>query len=237
MIEHTSPRKVRMSRSERRLQLIEIARASFAHRGYDATSIEEITMAAGISKPVLYEHFGGKEGLYQVIVDREINLLMTTLTESLPSDVSPRKALEHSIVALLDYLETNPDGYRLLAHQSPAGVSTGVFSPIIGEVTEHLTDLLAEMFNRQGFDSTSSPVYGQLLGGAVAQVGQWWISEKDAAESGEPATAGGEPVAPLSKEDVAAHTVNLLWNGLHHLELRPRPIGRPDEGEEIQPTL
>ncbi|WP_054951845.1 TetR/AcrR family transcriptional regulator [Flaviflexus massiliensis] len=229
MTEPNSPRKVRMSRSERRLQLIEIARASFAHRGYDATSIEEITLAAGISKPVLYEHFGGKEGLYQVIVDREINLLMSTLTESLPAHVSPRKALEHSIVALLDYLESNPDGYRLLAHQSPLGVSTGVFSPVIGEVTEHLTILLAEVFNRQGFESSITPVYGQLLGGAVAQVGQWWLSEKDQAER-------GEPVTPMSKDDVAAHTANLLWNGLHHLELKPRPIGRPDEGEEIQPS-
>ncbi|MGO1401787.1 MAG: TetR/AcrR family transcriptional regulator [Flaviflexus sp.] len=229
MTEHTAPRKVRMSRSERRLQLIEIARASFAQRGYDATSIEEITIAAGVSKPVLYEHFGGKEGLYQVIVDREITLLMSTLAESLPDGVSPRKALEHTTVALLDYLETNPDGYRLLAHQSPDGVSTGVFSPVIGEVTEHLTALLASMFERLGFEATSTPLYGQLLGGAVAQIGMWWISEKEAAEN-------GEPVSPLTKEDVAAHTVNLLWNGIHNLELKPRPIGWPDEGEKIVPA-
>lgn len=214
-----------MSRSERRLQLIEIARASFAHRGYDATSIEEITMAAGVSKPVLYEHFGGKEGLYQVIVDREINTLMATLADSLPEAASPRKALEHTIVALLDYLESNPDGYRLLAHQSPAGVSTGVFSPIIGEVSEHLTTLMTALFERQGFDPASLPLYGQLLGGAVAQVGMWWIAEREAA-------AAGDAVHPRTKEDVAAHTVNLLWNGLRRLELEPQPIGRLDETEE-----
>ena len=217
-----------MSRSERRLQLIGIARASFAQRGYDATSIEEITQAAGVSKPVLYEHFGGKEGLYQVIVDREINLLVSMLTESLPQASSPRKALELTIVGLLDYLETNPDGYRLLAHQSPAGVSTGVFSPVIGEVTEHLTVLMAALFERQGFDPLSLPVYGQLLGGAVAQVGIWWIAEREAADA-------GEPVQPRSKEEIAAHTVNLLWNGLHRLELDPKPIGTPDTDERLNP--
>lgn len=210
-----------MSRSERRLQLIEIARASFSQRGYDATSIEEITLAAGVSKPVLYEHFGGKEGLYQVIVDREINVLMSTLAVSLPEDATPRKALGDTILALLDYLESNPDGYRLLAHQSPAGVSTGVFSPVIGEVTEHLTGLMAAMFERQGFDPAILPLYGQLLGGAVAQVGMWWIAEREA-------EAAGEPVQSRSKQDIADHTVNLLWNGLHRLELHPQPVTRND---------
>lgn len=228
MTEHVPPRK-RMSRSERRVQLIEIARASFAQRGYDATSIEEITGAAGVSKPVLYEHFGGKEGLYQVIVDREINLLMSMVEDSMPENISPRKALEHTITGLFDYLEANPAGYRLLAHQSPAGVSTGVFSPVIGEVTEHLTTLMTDLFERQGFDPASLPLYGQLLGGAVAQVGMWWIAEREAADA-------GEPVEPPSRDEIAAHTVNLLWNGLQRLELKPRPIGNPDEGDKVVPS-
>ena len=65
-----SPR-ARMTGSERRQQLIEIAKSLFAERGYDGTSIEEIAQRANVSKPVVYEHFGGKEGLYAVVVDRE----------------------------------------------------------------------------------------------------------------------------------------------------------------------
>ena len=65
-----SPKRIRMSRAQRREQLIGIARELFGSRGYDAVSIEEIASAAEVSKPVVYEHFGGKEGLYQVIVDR-----------------------------------------------------------------------------------------------------------------------------------------------------------------------
>ena len=62
-----------MTGTERRQQLIEIAKSLFAERGYEATSIEEIAQRAMVSKPVVYEHFGGKEGLYAVVVDREMS--------------------------------------------------------------------------------------------------------------------------------------------------------------------
>ena len=65
-------KRTRMSASERREQLIAVARGLFAERGFDATSVEEVAARAQVSKPVVYEHFGGKEGLYAVVVDREI---------------------------------------------------------------------------------------------------------------------------------------------------------------------
>ena len=57
-------KRTRMSASERREQLIAVARGLFAERGFDATSVEEVAARAQVSKPVVYEHFGGKEGLY-----------------------------------------------------------------------------------------------------------------------------------------------------------------------------
>src|SRR5688572_3544047 len=54
----------RMTAGERRNQLVEVAKGVFAEVGYDAASIEEIASRAGVSKPIVYEHFGGKEGLY-----------------------------------------------------------------------------------------------------------------------------------------------------------------------------
>ena len=62
----------RMTGRERREQLISIGRAAFAELGFEGTSVEEIAARAGVSKPVVYEHFGGKEGLYAVVVDREM---------------------------------------------------------------------------------------------------------------------------------------------------------------------
>ena len=59
-----------MTGRERREQLVQVGRSLFAEKGYDGTSIEEIAARANVSKPVVYEHFGGKEGLYAVVVDR-----------------------------------------------------------------------------------------------------------------------------------------------------------------------
>ena len=64
------PRR-RLSAADRRSQLITIGRDTFAELGYEATTVEEIARRAGITKPIVYGHFGGKEGLYGVIVEHE----------------------------------------------------------------------------------------------------------------------------------------------------------------------
>ena len=73
-------RRVRMTGKERREQLLDVGRALFAERGFEGTSVEEIAHKAGVSKPVVYEHFGGKEGLYAVVVDREMRMLLDMVT-------------------------------------------------------------------------------------------------------------------------------------------------------------
>ena len=82
-------KRTRMSAGERREQLIAVARGLFAEKGFDATSIEEVASRAKVSKPVVYEHFGGKEGLYAVIVDRELTCIYAAITGALESDASP----------------------------------------------------------------------------------------------------------------------------------------------------
>ena len=64
----------RLTAAERRAQLIEVGRAVFAERGYEATSVEEIAARAKVSKPILYDHFGGKEGLYAGSQSRAVPL-------------------------------------------------------------------------------------------------------------------------------------------------------------------
>src|SRR5215472_56340 len=78
-----SNHRKRMTGKERREQLLDIGRKLFAERGFEGTSIEEIAVQAGVSKPVVYEHFGGKEGLYAVVVDREVEHLLAATTAML----------------------------------------------------------------------------------------------------------------------------------------------------------
>ncbi|MGQ0629434.1 MAG: TetR family transcriptional regulator [Sporichthyaceae bacterium] len=193
----------RMTGKERREQLLEIGRGLFAEKGFEGTSVEEIAATAGVSKPVVYEHFGGKEGLYAVVVDRETELLLSRMTASLTSN-DPRKLAEQAALALLEYIETSTDGFRILVRDSPVAQSTGTFASLISDVASQVEHILVEQFQRRGFDPTLAPMYSQMLVGMVALTGQWWLDVRKPARS-----------------EVAAHLVNLAWNGLSGLEAEP----------------
>ncbi|MEU0933305.1 TetR/AcrR family transcriptional regulator [Embleya sp. NPDC005971] len=200
--------RVRMTGKERREQLIDIGRTLFAERGYDATSVEEIAHKAGVSKPVVYEHFGGKEGLYAVVVDRETSALLDGVTGALTGG-HPRELLEQAAFALLDYIDHNTDGFRILVRDSPVAQSTGTFASLISDIASQVEDVLGLEFKSRGYDPKLAPMYAQMLVGMVALTGQWWLD-----------------VRRPKKADVAAHLVNLAWNGLSGIEPRPRLVGR-----------
>src|SRR5207237_4588527 len=88
----------RLPAAERRAQLVDVGRSVFARRGYEAASVEEIAARAKVSKPIVYEHFGGKEGLYAVVVDREIEQIVRRIVDAMSSG-SPRERLERAALA------------------------------------------------------------------------------------------------------------------------------------------
>ncbi|GII99179.1 TetR family transcriptional regulator [Sediminihabitans luteus] len=194
----------RMTASQRREQLVAVSRGLFAEKGFEGTSVEEIAARAGVSKPVVYEHFGGKEGIYAVVVDREVQALTGALTGALSAGGHPKVLLERTALALLTYIEASEDGFRILVRDSPVAQATGTFSSLIGDVATQVEHLLADQFERRGLNANSSPLYAQMLVGMVALTGQYWLDAK-------------RP----KKADVAAHLVNLAWNGLSGLELKP----------------
>ncbi|THA74514.1 TetR/AcrR family transcriptional regulator [Streptomyces sp. A0642] len=200
-------RRVRMTGKERREQLLDIGRTLFADKGFEGTSVEEIAARAGVSKPVVYEHFGGKEGLYAVVVDREMRQLLDMVTSALTAG-HPRELLEQAAFALLDYIETSTDGFRILVRDSPVAQSTGTFASLISDIATQVEDILGLEFKARGFDPKLAPLYAQALVGMVALTGQWWVNAR-------------KP----KKAEVAAHLVNLAWHGLENLESKPRLIG------------
>jgi AcrR family transcriptional regulator len=195
--------KVRMSSAQRREQLISVGRRIFAEKGLDATSVEEVAARAKVSKPVVYEHFGGKEGLYAVVVDREVRALLDRITTALTGG-HPRELLEQAALALLDYIEEETDGFRVLVRESPVGSSTGNFSSVLNDVAHQVEHILAKEFKTRGYDGKLAELYSQALVGMVALTGRWWLE-----------------VRKPRRETVAAHLVNIAWNGLSHLEPKP----------------
>src|SRR6201982_1067051 len=121
-----------MTGKERREQLLGIGRHLFAERGFEGTSIEEIAAQAGVSKPVVYEHFGGKEGLYAVVVDREAERLLTTTTALLEGGHS-RDKFELAALGLLRYINENADGFRILVRDSTPG-SGGTYGTLLSDI-------------------------------------------------------------------------------------------------------
>ena len=227
-------KRTRMSASERREQLIAVARGLFAERGFDATSVEEVAARAQVSKPVVYEHFGGKEGLYAVVVDREITTISAAISSAIAdpaagpeagrhgpggSDASgsASRIAERAALALLTYIEDSPDGFRILSAGSDR--AAGTYSTLLADVAIEVSGILASQFAAHDLDPRTAPLYAQMLVGIVAMPAQWWLENRS-----------------MSKEEVAAHMVNLAWNGLRGLKAEPTlhsgPVGdsRGSEG-------
>lgn len=197
-----------MTSAQRREQLIGIARELFAEKGYEGTSVEEIAARAEVSKPVVYEHFGGKEGAYAVVVDRETKTLHDAIRSALTTpDAGSRELLERGAMALLDYIDACPDGFRILSRDSSTGHAAGSFASIISDIAARVEDLLAARFALTGLNPDFAPLYSQALVGLVTLTGQQWLDHR-------------EP----SRKIVARHLINLAWNGMANLDPDPELV-------------
>ena len=101
-------------------------------------------------------------------------------------------------------MEESTDGFRILVRDSPPGQSTGSFASLISDVASQVEPIPAAEFQRRMLDPKMAPLYAQMLVGMVATPSGWWLDSRR-----------------IKKEDVAAHVVNLAWNGLSGLEPKP----------------
>lgn len=208
-----------MTAAERREQLVSVSRELFATKGFQGTSVEEIAASAGVSKPVVYEHFGGKEGAYAVVVDRETRRLHEAIKSALTTPgARSRELLELGALALLDYIDECPDGFRILARDSSATDHGGSFASILSDIAAQVEHILADRFSRLGHDPAVSGLYAQALVGLVAQTGHRWLDNR-------------EP----EKNIVASHLVNLAWNGMAHLDPNPQ-LTTMDNRQKVKPS-
>lgn len=198
--------RTRLTAVERRNQLVQVGRAVFAEKGYEGTSVEEIAERAKISKPIVYEHFGGKEGLYAVIVDREMEYVIGQISEAIGTG-TPRDRIEGAALAFMRYVQERPDGFAVLKRDSP---SNSGLANLLAEVAERVGNVLRSEFKRAGYDTRAAPLYAQALIGMVTFVGQWW-----------------EENSKMSAEEAASHISALAWMGLRHLPPKPAKLDRP----------
>ena len=198
-------RSTRMTGKERREQLVTVGRRLFAEKGFDMTTVEEIAARAKVSKPIVYEHFGGKEGLYAAVVDREVSTLLGELENSLQDQrAHPRVLMEQAALSFLSYIDENEDGFRILVRDSPVSHGVGTFSSLLTDVARRVEEILAAQLSMHSYPARDAALYAQMLVGMVAYTGQWWLETR-------------KP----SKEIVAARMINLSWYGLSALQKKP----------------
>jgi AcrR family transcriptional regulator len=208
-------RRPRLAASARRAQLVEVGRDLFAERGYEATSVEEIAERAGITKPIVYEHFGGKEGLYAVVVDREVEHIVERIVTAI-STGSPRERLERAALAFLSYVEERPGGFAVLLRDAPPSKRSGEMPALMYDLADRVGAIFTDQFRKAGFDAKTAPIYAHALVGMVAFVGQWWT----------------ECPKPPPVAQVASHIAALAWMGLRHLPRRPRLLSHPQSPQQ-----
>jgi AcrR family transcriptional regulator len=194
--EPSRTRAQRLTAAERRIQLLAVARQVFAEHGFAATSVEEIAERAHVSKPVVYEHFGGKEGVFAVVVEREIRELVGRIKGALlPGD--PKRSITDAIEAFLAYIEDEPEGFTILVRDAPLGSGDATLPSVLDEIARAVEKLLSTELKDRGYDRRMAPVLSRALVGMVAVPGQWWVTNK-------------RP----KRRDVAEQFVNLAWIGL-----------------------
>src|SRR5580658_1606133 len=111
---HAKTASSRMPRPARRLQLLGAARDVFVAQGYHAAAMDEIAERAGVSKPVLYQHFPGKLELYLALLDESADELIKTMSDALSSTSDNKQRVPATFKAFYDFVAGTSEAFRLV---------------------------------------------------------------------------------------------------------------------------
>ena len=140
------------------------------------------------------------------MVEQETSALHAEIRAALNKPgAGPRETLERGTLALLDYIDRCPDGFRILSRDSSLTNPTGSFASILSEIATQVEEILGDEFARLGHDPRYAHLYAQALVGLVAMTGQQWLDNR-------------EPERLV----VARHLINLAWNGMANLKSKPK---------------
>jgi AcrR family transcriptional regulator len=180
------PRGTRLPRLARRRQLLGAAQEVFVAQGYHAAAMDEIAERAGVSKPVLYQHFPGKLELYLALLDEHAEALVTTVRDALASTTDNKLRVQASMRAFYDFVAGEGEAYRLVFESDLRNVA-----PVRARV-ERANQQCAEMIARVIAEDTDAPsdeahLLGMGLVGMAEVSARYWLSQhraipKDTAE-------------------------------------------------------
>ncbi len=185
-----------MPRADRRNQLLDVARGVFAASGFEAATMEEIAEAAGVSRPIIYSHFGDKSGLFQAVVSREIEQVDALVTQAIASPGNPRELVEQGLRAFFSYVQDQPQGHAVLTRDAPLHLSHSGLAVMLDGLAGRVTEVVAQASLALGADATPAPIYANALIGLGAHVGRWWQDHPE-----------------FSLDAVTEYSTAMVWSG------------------------
>jgi AcrR family transcriptional regulator len=191
------------SADRRRRELLEAADRVVLRDGPQA-SMNAIAAEAGITKPILYRHFGDKSGLYAALAKRHTDALLNSLRAALDAPAARRERVEATLDTYLAAIEMRPQVYRFLMHPaegSPAGdqgFDVGKHSiPLLRQMGEELAQVIEDRLDLGPDGQRLARVWGHGIVGMMHAAGDWWLGER-----------------PCSRAELVRSLADLLWGRL-----------------------
>ncbi|MEU8488470.1 MULTISPECIES: TetR family transcriptional regulator [unclassified Streptomyces] len=195
------------SAERRRRELLEAADRVVLRDGPGA-SMNAIAAEAGITKPILYRHFGDKGGLYAALAKRHTDALLASLRAALDAPAERRERVESTLDTYLAAIEARPQVYRFLMHPSESvsestapgeqGFYVGKHSaPLLRRMGEELAEVIEERVDLGPGSQQLARVWGHGIVGMMHAAGDWWLGER-----------------PCSRSELVRSLADLLWGRL-----------------------
>jgi AcrR family transcriptional regulator len=169
------PASTRLPRPARRRQLLGAARDVFVAQGFHQAAMDEIADRAGVSKPVLYQHFPGKLDLYLALVDESVAQLQQNLIDALSSTTDNRERVPATFRAFFEYVGSSGEAFRLV-FESDLGNEPAVRDRL-NQAMAHITDLVSQFIHEDaGVDEAEAHLLGMALVGMAQVTARYWLS-------------------------------------------------------------
>jgi AcrR family transcriptional regulator len=190
------PMGVRLRAAERRAQLLGVARRLFARDGYRGASMESIAEAAGVTKPVLYQHFSSKRALYSALLANDLGRLTQELEAAFSQAEDNEERLRRGFGAYLDFVDRHEDAFRLLFTEA-----LGLDADFQRQVTEFRRWVAARVARIIAAEAGLAPPRARALAAAIVGMAEgavgWWLDER----------------RPLEPRELADELAGLAWKG------------------------
>jgi AcrR family transcriptional regulator len=162
----------RLPKAERGQQLLDVAEAVFAERGFRAASMDEISLRAGVTKPILYNHFGSKDGLMGACIRRAGAQLFAEIAAAVEGAHGPAEVLEAGFTGFFTFIESHGQGWFMLIGESAVmGRAAEALEAIRRDQAAYVADRLAAEFPSASRDDLAA--IGEAIIGACERVALW----------------------------------------------------------------